>query len=349
MKIALVTGPCPSGVCGVGDYTRRLTDALRQIGIDAQMIEGGDWRLVGALKVRASLNNFDLVHIQYPAFGFGYKLGPQALSLLRSCMVTLHEASQRRIPRKLSLLPFLVRPKHVIFTSDVERRYITRRIPWVARISSIIPIPSNIGAFPEERPRALDEIVYFGLILPRKGLEQVVELAQLIKSEGLALKVRMIAKPRPERMEYFEKLRLATAGLPVIWDLNLDEEQVAERLASSSVAYFPFPDGVSERRSTLKAALANGVAVITTQGPHTPEVMKGFLRFSGGPREALVAARSLLESPEERTRLTRNAAEYLRQCTWERVAEFHLGVYRSLLCPERWPSTVKVEGAQQER
>jgi glycosyltransferase involved in cell wall biosynthesis len=348
VKIALVTGPCPPGVCGVGDYTACLADALKGIGLDAQVIQAGDWRLFGALKVRDSVQDCDLVHIQYPALGFGYKLGPQALSLLRSCLVTIHEASQRRIWRKLSLLPFMVRAKHVIFTSDFERRFVTRRVPWIARISSIVPVPSNIGAFPQEKQRTLSEIVHFGLILPRKGLEQVVELSRLIKSGRLALKVRIIGRPRPKHMEYFKKLRSVTAELPVIWDLDLDEEQVAERLASSSVAYFPFPDGASERRTSLKAALANGVAVVTTRGSHTPPNMENFLKFSNSPKEALIAACSLIESQEERTRLARNAATYLRQCTWERVAELHLAIYRSLLFSERSSVPGKVKGVQEQ-
>ncbi len=348
MKIALVTGPCPPGRCGVGDYTACLADALKGIGLDAQVIQAGDWRLFGALKVRDSLQDSDVVHIQYPALGFGHKLGPQALSLLRSCLVTIHEASQRRIWRKLSLLPFMVRPKHVIFTSDFERRFVTRRVPWVAGISSIIPVASNIRAFPQERQRTLSEIVYFGLISPGKGLEQIVGLSRLIKSGGLALRVRIIGRLRPKHEEYLEKLRSVTAELPVIWDLDLSEEEVAERLASSAVAYLPFPDGASERRTSLKAALANGVAVITTMGSHTPETMKSSLRFCKSPKEALITACSLIECQEERTKLARNAAQYLRECTWERVAELHLAIYRSLPCSEHSSAPIKVKRVQEE-
>lgn len=348
MKIAIVTGTFPPGTCGVGDYTARLAEALGQTGLDVRIIDVGDWRMRGALKTRNSLQNYDLVHIQYPTPGSGYSLGPHALSLLRSCVVTIHEASQRRILRKLSLLPFMVRPRHVIFTTDFERRFVTGWVPWVARNSSIVPIPSNIRAFPQKRPRTMNEIVYFGLIMPRKGLEQVVELSRLIKSEGLNLKVRIIGKPRPECNAYFEDLRSLTAELPVIWDLDLSETQVAERLASSAVAYLPFSDGASERRSSLKAALANGVAVITTEGAHTPESMKSVVKFSESPRKALAIARSLLESLQDRTDLAKHAAQYLRQCTWERVAELHLAVYRNLLCTERSRATIEAKGAQEE-
>jgi hypothetical protein len=172
-----------------------------------------------------------------------------------------------------------------------------------------------------------------------------MEVSRLIKAGGLPLWVRVIGGCRLEHMKYVEKLRSVTAELPVIWDLDLSEEQVAEKLASSAVAYLPFPDGASERRTSLKAALANGVAVVTTLGSQTPRDMKSFLKFARSPREALIAARSLLESPAERGKLARNAGLYLQQCTWERMAELHLAVYRNLLRSHRGSAPVKVESA----
>ena len=349
MKVALITGPCPGGGCGVGDYTACLDKALNASGIESHLIASGDWNLPGAFRESRRLREqkFDILHIQYPSAGFGTQLGSQGLSLLQSCVVTIHEASQRHILRKLSLLPFMVRPKCLIFTSEFERRFVTKWVPWVSRISSIIPVASNIRAFPQERQRTLSEIAFFGLIMPRKGLEEVVELSRLLKSGGMALKVRIIGKPRPERMEYFEKLRSETAELPVIWDLDLSEEQVAERLASSAVAYFPFPDGASDRRTSLKAALANGVAVVTTRGSHTPANMESSLTFAENPKQALIAARALIESQEERRRLARNAGQYLRECSWERVAELHLAVYTKLVGPKYAADPIKVRSVQE--
>jgi glycosyltransferase involved in cell wall biosynthesis len=349
VKVALITGPCPAGGCGVGDYTACLGNALNASGIETHLITSDDWNLLCAFRESRRLREqkFDILHIQYPTAGFGTQLGSQGLALLQSCVVTIHEASQRHILRKLSLLPFMVRPKHVIFTSEFERQFVTKRVPGVSRISSIIPVASNIRAFPEARQRTLSEIVHFGLILPGKGLEEVVELSRLIKSGGLAFKVRIIGRPHPEHMEYFEKLRSATAELPVIWELDRSEEQVAERLASSAVAYFPFPDGASERRTSLKAALANGVAVVTNRGSHTPANMESSLTFAGKPKEALIAACALIESQEERTKLAKNAGEYLQQCSWERVAELHLAIYTKLLSPKYGADPIKVRSVQE--
>jgi hypothetical protein len=241
VKVALITGDCPPGSCGVGDYTICLAHALHASGVEACVIKYGDWGLRSVFSVNQSLRgqNFDLMHIQYPTVGFGTKLGPQALSLLQSCVVTIHEASQRHILRKLALLPFTVRPERIIFTSRSERTFATTWAPWVARVSTVVPVGSNIGAGTSREPRAHNEIAYFGLIMPGKGLERVVDLSRLIKSAGLLLTVRIIGTAPPRYSAYLARLQSETTHLPITWDLGLSEQQVAERLAQASIAYLP--------------------------------------------------------------------------------------------------------------
>ena len=245
MKVALVTGRCTPGECGVGDYAACLNKALRASGVESHVIASEDWNVSSSLRVRRSLReqNFDVVHIQYPTVGFGIgfgtRLGPQALSLLQSCVVTVHEASQRHFLRKLALFPFSVRPEHIIFTSSFERQFATKWAPWISGISSVIPVGSNIGVGARNGPRNLSEVVYFGLIMPGKGVEKVVELSRLIKSAGLSLKVRMIGKAPLRAVDYLDSLRSETKHLPIVWDLDLSEEEVAERLADASIAYLP--------------------------------------------------------------------------------------------------------------
>src|SRR5437899_6377638 len=144
MKVALLTGPRPPGECGVGDYTVCLGNALKASGVDTHVIASDNWDLLSVLGSSRLLKkqNFDIVHIEYPTVGFRYTLGPQALSLLRACVITIHEASQRHILRKLALIPFAVRPKHIIFTSSPERLFATKWAPWIARSSSVIPVGS---------------------------------------------------------------------------------------------------------------------------------------------------------------------------------------------------------------
>jgi glycosyltransferase involved in cell wall biosynthesis len=346
MKIALLTGISAPGACGVGDYTERLAEALRSIGVEAELVSASRWGLGDVAAASKTLDKFrpDVTHLQYPMPGAGYRLGPQLFAVNRSSVITLHEVSQSHLLRKLSLYPFSLRASHLIFTSEYERQFARRWAPWTARISSVIPIGSNIKAAESRgQLRCRKEAVYFGLIMPKKGLEEVLRLAKLIKNAGSELRVRIIGKPSAGHEAYLEQLRQKARDLPVVWESDLDDEQVATRLASCAVGYLPFPDGVSERRASLKAMLLNGVAVVTTRGAHTSSELEDVLQYSDGPRDALELIRLLLENPFKQRSLGQKGVEYMRQFAWDGIADLHLRVYervmrerisdRRLLCP----------------
>jgi glycosyltransferase involved in cell wall biosynthesis len=334
MKVALVTGTCREGTCGVGDYTRRLASALEDLGVSAELMSEGHWGLLDARRAVRSVESLspDIIHIQYPTSGFGYRLGPQFYALRDKCVTTFHEASQAHILRKISLYPFTIRARHVIFTSECERQFVLRWAPWIRERSSVIPIGSNVEAHgPNGIRRNFREIVYFGLLVPRKGLDDVLRLAALVKERGLDLGVRLVGSPHPKHGEYLQELRRKSEGLPVIWDVGLPDSQVSCRLAGASIAYLPYPDGASERRTTLKAALSNGMAVVTTRGSSTPAEIAEVVRFAASPAEAVNVVQSLLADESERLRLTEGAARYIAKFSWSLIAEAHCRIYQRLV------------------
>jgi len=332
MKVKLVVGPCQPGKCGVGDYALRLADALRQAGAVIDVVGDGDWRLRGVPSLLRNLKRpeREVLHIQYPTVGFGHKLGPQAFAMASPTVVTLHEASRSHWLRQLSLYPFSLRTKHVIFTSEFDRRLGLRWAPWIATRSSVIPIGSNIETGPPNRNRTSNEIIYFGLIRPRKGIEDVLDLARLLKTKSLPLKVRIVGNYGPEHARYAGGLREESNGLPVIWEQDLDGSSVAGRLAASSIAYLPFPDGASERSGSLKAALANGMAVVTTRGRDTPEGLGQIVWFSSTPAEAIAQIHELAFNRTLAEALGDRARTYATTFSWDTVASQHLDIYEKL-------------------
>jgi glycosyltransferase involved in cell wall biosynthesis len=346
MKIALLTGMSTPGACGIGDYTRHLAQALRSLGVEAELVSASRWTLVDVAAASRALDklNPDVVHLQYPMPGAGYKLSPQLFAVKKRAIATIHEASQSHFLRKLSLYPFTLRADYLIFTSEYERNFVKKLAPWVARISSVIPIGSNINAGRNQRQsRCQEEVVYFGLIMPKKGLEEVLCLAKLIKQASSELRVRIIGKPSPGHETYLEHLREESRDLPVVWETGLDNEQVAAQLACSAVAYLPFPDGASERRGSLMALLINGVAVVTTRGPQISSDLDNVVQYCEDPRHAFELVRMLLQEPLKQRILGQKAIDYMHPLSWEGIAELHLRVYekviqqrvsgRRLLCP----------------
>ena len=130
---------------------------------------------------------------------------------------------------------------------------------------------------------------------------------------------------------YLDKVQSVSAALPVIWDLNLSAEAVAERLTQATIGYMPFPEGASERHSSILAALANGLPVLTTQGLHTPTGMQHAARFCTNPREAVALTRELLEKPALREALGASALKYAGRFSWESIAESHIEIYEKII------------------
>lgn len=333
MKVTMITGSYPPDTCGVGDYTSHLVETLRVQGITVDIVSKENWDLKNIANIarRISKIKADIMHIQYPTVGFGAKLSPQLLSLIFPCIVTLHEISQAHIIRRLSLYPFSFRSKHIIFTSTLERDYALRWSPWIFNHCSVIPIGSNIRIRKQDFRRDIKEIVYFGLIRPQKGLEDVFFLASLIKQLSLGYGIRIIGKRHPKFIDYYDELYRRSKALPIIWDVDLSESAVAEVLSRSRIAYVPFPDGVSARRGSLLALLANGVATITTRGTHTPPQMERVVEFAQNPEQALQLIQRIASDNEHRRRLINNGLTYASNFTWEAIATKHVEVYEKVI------------------
>lgn len=334
MKVALITGPCPVGLCGVGDYTRMLATALERQGVHARAFESTGSALPLALRLKRAVADFapDLVHLQYPTAGFGKGVVPHVFSMLHRVLLTIHELELTHWLRQVSCYPLAVLSQYIIFTCESNRKYALRWWPWLGQKSSVIPLGTNIPAAPNSGNRRVPaDVIHFGLMRPNKGIEDVLEFARLAHLEGLPLRVRMVGSFPPQHAEYFSSVRKCAARLPVVWDLNLSCEAVSDRLARSTLGYFPFADGASERRTSLLAALANGVPVITTRGRFTPPELDGAVTYCESPEEAVQAARQIIDSPVVLKDLARRGRRYAARFTWESIARAHVEIYQRIV------------------
>jgi glycosyltransferase involved in cell wall biosynthesis len=336
LKIVVVSGSLPPDPCGVGAYAARLVEALRPAGVEVVVLAGQAWRARDALGLRAQIDALDpdIVHLQYPTVGYGHGLAPQVLSILRPGVVTLHEVRHTHVLRRLSLTAFGVSARRIVFTTQPERQYFLRFAPWLRERTSVIPVGSSIPAVESSTPRRLDEVVHFGLIRPDKGLEEVIELGRIMQKHRSGLRVRVVGDVGGTLHPYFDSLRRSSAELPVVWELGLSLPRVAEKLVRASIGYLPFPDGASERRTSLLALLEAGVATITTRGVDTPPALADAVAFADDPAEAFEIVEELRADALGTSRLATRGREYAAGSDWGRIADMHLALYDDVLHDE---------------
>jgi glycosyltransferase involved in cell wall biosynthesis len=330
LKVDLVTGSYPPEVCGIGHYTYRLAQSLRAAGADVEVLAGPGWgtRRIFTIAGNLGLRKSDLLHIQYPSEGFGWSVAPQIVSLLRPSIVTIHELSRVGFLRKLSIVPFLIAARRLIFTSTFELAFASRRMPWIKKKSTVIEIGSNIPVPADRGRRKLDEIIYFGLIVPNKGIEEVLHLASLLQQKAPGLRVRIVGATVPRFSDYASSLRELSRDLPVELEFDMNDEATGRRLSESAVAYLPFPQGATIGRGSVKALLTCGTAVITTRGPQTTAPLAETVLFASDAEEALKLSLELLRDPGRLERISAASVEYSRTFGWEKIAAEHLEVYR---------------------
>lgn len=329
-SICLVAGDNHTQYCGVKDVANRLGNALASIGLSVELLAPPDWSAKSFVRFRDKLRQrqFDIVHLHYPSIGHRKSLCPHVLGTMRvakAAVVTLHEYTFLPVLQRASTHLFRWTADLLLFTTEMEstnygRSGVRRRV---------IHIGSNVPAFPSDLPRT-PTVLYFGQIRPEKGLEEFLELARRSLQLARPFKYQVIGSIPERRAAYYKAVR-ASSVPEVEWLIDLSFEQVAQLMASSLGAYLPFPDGASYRRTSLLAALTNGLPVITTVAPATPREMVEVLLPASGPGEALVHLERLYCSPREAVASSAAGKLFAEKFSWTEIAQQHAHVYEEAL------------------
>ena len=117
----------------------------------------------------------------------------------------------------------------------------------------------------------------------------------------------------------------------VKWSIDLDFSKVSEVLAASFAAYLPFPDGVSERRGSMLAALTNGLPVLSTIGAATPPEMLPLFLPARSSGEALSLLDQLSKDPDRCSEMCVASKTHAARYAWSSIAAQHVLAYQDAL------------------
>jgi len=236
----------------------------------------------------------------------------------------------------------------IVLCGQHEARLVNLR-PAAAQKCVLIPPPPTLKVLegrnggPRHAGRELlnvksDDFVlmYFGYIYGSKGLETLLPAFRLVRGRGrnarLVIAGGMPAHLREHGVQYLKDLKeLATAlGIDndIIWTGQWDWDKDIESLYlhAADVCILPFDFGVAMNNSTLAAAAAHGLPIISTRG----EILEQFFLhgenvFLCPPRdpEALATAiQMLMDQAELRRRLGAGALKLADEWfSWERAVE----------------------------
>jgi glycosyltransferase involved in cell wall biosynthesis len=266
MRWCLITGSSPPDVCGVGDYTEHLSTALQASGEQVVVFHRNNWSIGQLWRHLSDLRRLELDFylLQYPTEGYGYSMLPQLLMLGllgRRRAVTLHEYARKSTKGKMAIYAFFLTGCKFVFTNELDARFARQWAPWIGR-PRIIAIGSNIPWNTKQVPEF--DVSYFGLIRPHKGIEKFLIDACSLKAKMPDTRIALIGNvPRGYEgyaREVFDQS--AKSGFVVL--NGLDPGSVGTLLAKSKICFFPFEDGLSERRGSVLAAMGNGSLVVGT-------------------------------------------------------------------------------------
>jgi glycosyltransferase involved in cell wall biosynthesis len=332
--IVMVSGSWPPEVCGVGDYAERLSRELEHNAVAVRRFASSKLSTLLSPETIDRIETIDsgLIHIQYPTAGYGRSLIPAMLAKRvrrKPVVVTLHEYSVFRWYRRAWFSSFARHCAARIFTTEEERDLFAHRFPDRNGIDLTIEIGSNIPAGPAIA-RVPGKVSYFGLIAPNKGIEQFLDLCEIAGSAATGLSFDLIGAVPDRHRRYADMMLRRAAACGVHISLHLPDDAVAERLAASTFAYLPFPDGASAKRGTLAAAIVNGLVVVTRHSSITPDWIRSATVAAEAPFDALRALTRLQNDDPWRSAMADRAAQAAARFRWDTIAQRHSDLYRQL-------------------
>lgn len=336
-----------------------------------------DWRALRRVRQAVDALRPDVVHLQYQAAAYGMHLAANLLpAWLRwrrptaPVVTTFHDLREPYLfpkagpLRRWAIERTALGSRGVIATNPEDRDRLERILTGRPGALGLIPLAVD-SLQPEEQadrtrtrkawgvPDGPLLIGYFGLLNASKGVDTLLEALQLLRAGGTGAELMMVGEAEgasdPTNREYARRIRDLARRLGVAeqvrWTGPLPAARVPGALGALDCCVLPYADGASYRRSSLLAALAAGVPVVTTQPRHTgiaplfgggclPPLRDGVHCRLAPAGDAVALAgviREVRDNPGLRERLAAGGRALASRLSWSEVCRRTVELYRRVL------------------
>lgn len=350
--------------CGVGDYSRALAHALASlqenkvailtsvsgIGEDSPsrhidifpVIER--WTLREIFKIIKVIHRWspDIVHIQYPTLGYAKGILPWfvpivAFFMSKKVVQTWHEGYLRRHALFL-LLKALVPCGLVFVRPNYKDNILHPMLRWATWRKTFEYIP-NASSIPQINLTPCDKIklksryinkqkrliVFFGFMLPIKGIELIFDIANPVIDQIV------IAGEMPDEGEYTTKIKSYASDERWGGKVNitgfLPSVDIAKLLAVADAVILPFRNGGGEWNTSIHSAVLNGSFVLTTS-----RVKNGYDENQNLYFAKVDDVQEMRLALEKYGGVRRSDGVQPNEDEWTVIAEKHKIFYNELLC-----------------
>jgi len=357
----MISGSLPPMMCGVGDYTNKLIDALKKnpnlklgvitskeaimwkppSGIDIFPIMN-NWNLFEAYRIHRAIRAWkpDVVHVQFPTQG--YKNGQliwllPIIGWLNGAKIVETWHGWYDIRQALKVLLKALIPGVIIYVHPTFREEFPRLMNWVFWNKKTILI-KNASAIPRSKLSEFEKISlrkkcsneserlfsFFGFVYPHKGVERLFEIANPNRDRLL------IVGKVEEETAYGQKILSLSNSEPWRGKVTitgfLPEAEAADLLAISDAVVLPMMIGAGEWNTSVHAGVQQGTFVLTTSVHKNGYVEKDNVYFSkiGDVNEMKQA----LDKYSGRHLTIDNLSS---QSEWDEIAKKHSESYSNLM------------------
>ncbi|MFA5147358.1 MAG: glycosyltransferase family 4 protein [Candidatus Omnitrophota bacterium] len=180
MKVTVISGSFPRMRCGVGDYTKKMTDIMLRKDVRMEVLTSSDgsireagyvhpvikkWNIFSLFKIAAFIRRSspDIVHLQAPTLS--YRATLSAVSILPAVlkmfcnrvpvMLTIHDYAISGTLNKFLFLPLFLFSDIIAVTNEEDRNDIAGRFPFLrGRIRKVRMGPFLEVSEPDEAEKA---------------------------------------------------------------------------------------------------------------------------------------------------------------------------------------------------